>query len=122
MDTEDLCILDDPNSKKKYMFLSKFISTVNGEHDFALRLALNVMANAVQASKTDQDDASKEMLSFIKSQLEFMRIQYKSAQAAEKEVAKTVISLRDNIDRLTGQITEWETPKIKDQGRIPKLK
>jgi len=122
MGVEDLSVQDDPKSKKKYMFLSKFISTVNGEHDFALRLALNVMANAVQASKSDQDDISKEMLSSIKSQLEFMRIQYKSAQAVEKEVANTVISLRDNIDRLTGQITEWETPKIKDQGRIPKLK
>ena len=122
MGIEDLSVQDDPKSKKKYMFLSKFISTVNGEHDFALRLALNVMANAVQASKSDQDDISKEMLSSIKSQLEFMRIQYKSAQAVEKEVANTVISLRDNIDRLTGQITEWETPKIKDQGRIPKLK
>ena len=51
-----------------------------------------------------------------------MRIQYKSAQTVEKEVANTVISLRDNIDRLTGQITEWETPKIEDKGRIPKLK
>ena len=121
MGIEDLSVQDDPKSKKKYMFLSKFISTVNGEHDFALRLALNVMANAVQASKTDQDDASKEMLSFIKSQLEFMRIQYKSAHSAEKEVAKTVISLRDNIDRVTGQISEWETPRIKDKGRIPKI-
>ena len=110
MDTEDLCILDDPNSKKKYMFLSKFVSIVQGDHDFALRLALNVMANAVQASRTNQDDTSKEMLSFIKSQLEFMRVQYKSAQAAEREAAKTVMSLQDNINKVTRQVTEWETP------------
>ena len=111
MDTEDLCILDDPNSKKKYMFLSKFVSIVQGDHDFALRLALNVMANAVQASRTNEDDTSKEMLSFIKSQLEFMRVQYKSAQAAEREAAKTVLSLQDNINTVTRQVTEWETPE-----------
>ena len=111
LDTEDLCIQDDPKSKKKYMFLSKFVSIVKGDHDFALRLALNVMANAVQASRTNQDDTSKEMLSFIKSQLEFMRVQYKSAQAAEREAAKTVMSLRDNINKVTRQITEWENPR-----------
>ena len=111
MDTEDLSIQDDPKSKKKYMFLSKFVSIVKGDHDFALRLALNVMANAVQASRTSQDDTSKEMLSFIKSQLEFMRTQYKAAQAAEKEAARTVISLRDNINKVTRQIADWETPR-----------
>ena len=111
MDTEDLSIQDDPKSKKKYMFLSKFVSIVKGDHDFALRLALNVMANAVQASRTNQDDTSKEMLSFIKSQLEFMRTQYKAAQTAEKEAARTVMSLRDNINKITRQITDWETPR-----------
>ena len=110
MDTEDLCIQDDPKSKKKYMFISKFVSMVKGDHDFTLKLALNVMANAVQAGRTNQDDTSKEMLSFIKSQLEFMRIQYKAAQVAEKEAAKTVMSFRDNINRITRQITDWEHP------------
>jgi len=51
------------------------------------------------------------MLSFIKSQLEFMRVQYKSAQAAEREAAKTVMSLQDNINKVTRQVTEWETPR-----------
>lgn len=111
MDTEDLCIQDDPKSKKKYMFISKFVSMVKGDHDFTLKLALNVMANAVHASRTNQDDTSKEMLSFIKSQLEFMKIHYKAAQVAEKEAAKTVMSFRDNINRITRQITDWENPK-----------
>ena len=111
MDTEDLSIQDDPKSKKKYMFLSKFVSIVKGDHEFALRLALNVMANAVQASRSNNDDSSKEMLSFIKSQLEFMRLQYKAAQVAEKEAAKTTMSLRDNINKVTRQITDWENPR-----------
>ena len=111
MDIEDLSIQDDPKSKKKFMFLSKFVSIVKGDHDFALRLALNVLANAVLASRTNNDDTSKEMLTFIKSQLEFMRLQYKAAQSAEKEAAKTAMSLRDNINKITRQITDWENPR-----------
>ena len=111
MNTEDLTIQDDPKSKKKFMFLSKFVSMVKGDHDFALKLALTVMANSVLASRLNQDDTSKEMLAFIKSQLEFMRVQYKAAQAAEREAAKTVTSFRDNINRITRQLADWETPK-----------
>jgi len=111
MDIEDLSIQDDPKSRKKFMFLSKFVSIVKGDHDFALRLALNVLANAVLASRTNNDDTSKEMLTFIKSQLEFMRLQYKAAQSAEKEAAKTAMSLRDNINKITRQITDWENPR-----------
>ena len=111
MDTEDLCIQDDLRSKKKYMFLSKFISMVKGDHVFALQLALNIIANAVLSSRSNRDDLSKEMLAFVKSQLEFMRLQYKAAQAAEKEATKLAMNLRDNINKITRQIADWETPK-----------
>ena len=46
----------------------------------------------------------------------------KEKEKAIREREMAVISLRDNIDRVTGQITEWETPKIKDKRRIPELK
>ena len=115
MGIEDLSIQDDPKSKKKYIFLSKFVSSVKGDHDFALKLTLNVLANAVVASRTNQDDISKEMLTFIKSQLEFMRIQYKAAQNAEREAGKLAISFRDNINRITRQMSDWETPKRSKQ-------
>ena len=64
---------------------------VKGDHVFALQLALNIIANAVLSSRSNRDDLSKEMLAFIKSQLEFMRLQYKAAQAAEKEATKLAI-------------------------------
>ena len=111
MEVEDLTIQDDPKTKKKYMFLSKFVSLIKGDHDFALKLALNVLANAVQASRTNQDDTSKEMLTVIKSQLEFMRVQFKAAQSVERETGKLVYSLRENINRITRQICDWETPQ-----------
>ena len=40
MGVEDLSVQDDPKSKKKYMFLSKFVSTVNGEQSFAVFTSL----------------------------------------------------------------------------------
>ena len=44
-----------------------------------------------------------------------IRDRFKAAQAAEREAGKSVISLRDNINRITRQMSDWETPKRSKQ-------
>ena len=61
-------VQDDPKSQKKFIYVSKFSSSIRGEHDFILKLALNLLANAVEngRSSSKQEDESSEMLAFIK--------------------------------------------------------
>ena len=113
-DVEDFNVLDDPKSQKKFMFLSKFACSVKEDHEFVLKLALGALANTVEngRTRTQYDESRQEMLAFIKSQLEFARMQFKAAQGAEKEIRKIVSNLTDDINRITRQIANWEAPKM----------